>query len=104
MRGVADEIGLYFVTGKITNENYGTGLWWNVIHNPQRLNEIFGMACTFFGIRFVVSIPPIRTEEKIARLGEVNGFDYSTAKIVYRPLNIILTSTSAGLKKINFAW
>ncbi len=101
---VAEGIGLYFVTAKITNENYGTGLWWHVIQNPQRLNEIFGMACTFFGIRFVVSIPPIRTEEEIARLGEVNGFDYSTAKIVYRSSKIILKSTSAGLKKINFAW
>ena len=101
---VADGIGLYFVTGKIANEEYGTGLWWNVIQNPQRLNEIFGMAFTFFGIRFVLSIPPIRAEEKIGLLGEVNGFDYSTAKIVYRSSKIILKSTSAGLKQINLEW
>ena len=101
---VADGVGLYFVTSKITNENYGTGLWWNVIQNPKNLTEIFGMAFTFFGVRFVISIPPIRAEEKIAGLGQVNGFDYSTTKIVYRPYNITLTSNTAGLKRIDLEW
>ena len=101
---VADGVGLYFVTGKISNENFGAGLWWNAIQNPQRLEEIFGMAFTFFGVRFVVSIPPIRAEEKIAALGKVKDFDYSSAKIVYRPSNISLTSRTAALKQIDFEW
>jgi len=101
---VADGVGLYFVTGKISNSNYPTGLWWNVIQHTARREEILGMAFTFFGVRFVVSIPPIRAEDKIATLGEINGFDYSTAKIVYRPDNITLTSGSAGFKRILLEW
>jgi hypothetical protein len=62
------------------------------------------MAFAFFGVRFVISIPPIRAEDKIADLGEVNGFDYSSAKILYRPPNIGLTSSTAGLKRIDLEW
>lgn len=101
---VADGAGLYFVTGKVSNQDYGPGLWWNVIQNPKNLVEIFGMAFTFFGVRFVISITPIRAEEKIAGLGLINGFDYSSAKIIYRPSNIGLTSSTAGLKRIDLGW
>lgn len=101
---VADGVGLYFVTSKVSNQDYGPGLWWNVIQNPKNLAEIFGMVSTFFGIRFVISILPIRAEEKIAGLGLVNGFDYSNAKIIYRPPGIGLTSNTAGLKQINLEW
>ena len=101
---VADGVGLYFVTGRISNDNYPAGLWWNVIQHPTRRQEIFGLAFTFFGVRFVVSIPPIRAEDRIAGLGEINGFDYSAAKILYRPDNITLTSSSAGLKQIHLEW
>src|SRR5882672_6390789 len=88
---VIDGAGLYFVTGKVSNQDYGPGLWWNVIQNPSNLSEIFGMAFTFFGVRFVISIPSVRAEERIAGLGLINGFDYSSAKIIYRPSNIGLT-------------
>lgn len=101
---VADGVGLYFVTGKVSNQDYGPGLWWNVIQNPKNTAEIFGMAFTFFGVRFVISIPPIRAEGKIAGLGQVNGFDYSSAKILYRPSNIGLTSSTGGLKRIELEW
>jgi hypothetical protein len=59
---VPDGVGLYFVTGQISTDDFGPGLWWNVIRHPERQHEIFGMACTFFGIRFVISIPPFRHE------------------------------------------
>ena len=100
----ADGVGLYFVTSKITNEDFEPGLWWNVIQNHNNLNQIFGMAFTFFGVRFVISILPIRAEDKIAAMGSINGFDYSTAKIVYRPPSIGLTSKTAGLKRIDLVW
>lgn len=101
---IADGVGLYFVTGKVSNQDFGPGLWWNVIQNPKNTAEIFGMAFTFFGVRFVISIPPIRAEDKIASLGQVNGFDYSSAKILYRPPNIGLMSSTAGLKRIDLKW
>lgn len=101
---IADGVGLYLVTGKVSNDDSARGVWWNVIQNPQRLEEIFGMVLQFFGVRLVVSISPSRAEEKIAHLGEVNGFDYSTAQIIYRPSNIILVSDIAGRKDIHLEW
>src|SRR5882762_3171841 len=98
---VAEGVGLYFVTGKVSNTDFGPGLWWNAIQNPTNKAEIYGMTFTFFGIRFVISIPPIRAEEKIARMGLVKDFDYASAKILYRPPNIGLTSSTAGLKRID---
>jgi hypothetical protein len=95
---------LYFVTGKVSNEDFPSGLWWNVIQHAERREEIYGMAFTFFGVRFVVSIPPMRAEDKIAGLGTIKGFDYSKAKIVYRPANITLSSQSAGGKQIHLEW
>jgi hypothetical protein len=101
---IADGVGLYFVTGKVSNQDFGPGLWWNVIQNPKNTAEIFGMVFVFFGVRFVISIPPLRAEDKIASLGQVNGFDYSSAKILYRPPNIGLMSSTAGLKRIDLKW
>jgi len=101
---VADGVGLYLVTGKVSNTDFGPGLWWNAIQNPTNKAEIYGMTFTFFGIRFVISIPPIRAEEKIARMGLVKDFDYASAKILYRPPNIGLTSSTAGLKRIDLQW
>ena len=101
---VPDGVGLYFVTSKITNEDFGPGLWWNAIQHPQRRHEIFGMVVTFFGLRFVISIPPFRAETQIAGLGVVNGFDYSNAQIIYRPQGIALKSGTAGLKEIHLEW
>jgi len=101
---VADGVGLYLVTGKVSNTDFGPGLWWNAIQNPTNKAEIYGMTFTFFGIRFVISIPPIRAEEKIARMGLVKDFDFASAKILYRPPNIGLTSSTAGLKRIDLQW
>jgi hypothetical protein len=101
---IADGVGLYFVTGTVSNEDFPSGLWWNVIQHPEQREEIYGMAFTFFGVRFVVSIPPMRAEDRIAGLGKIKGFDYSTAKIVYRPANITLSSQRAGVKQIHLEW
>jgi hypothetical protein len=101
---IADGVGLYFVTGKLSSENYQGGLWWDAIQNPDNPAEIFGMAFTFYGIRFVISTPPIRAERKIAGLGLVKGFDYSYAKIIYRPSNISLKSGTGALKRIDLQW
>jgi hypothetical protein len=101
---VPEGVGLYFVTSQISNDNFGPGLWWNVIQHPERPHEIFGMAFTFFGLRFVISIPPFRAEAHIAGLGNVNEFDYSTARIIYRPLRISMMSGNAGSKHIHFEW
>ena len=100
----AEGVGLYFVTGKISNRDFGPGVWWNAIQNPDNKTEIYGMTFTFFGIRCVVSIPPIRAEQRIAAMGRVNDFDYASAKILYRPPNIGLTSSTAGLKRIDLQW
>jgi hypothetical protein len=62
------------------------------------------MTVTFFGIRFVVSIQPHRAEQKIAAMGLVNDFDYANANILYRPPNIVLTSNTAGSKRIYLRW
>lgn len=101
---VADGVGLYFVPGTISNDDFARGVSWNVIQNPHRLEEIFGMVFRFFGVRFVVSISPVRAEEKIADLGEVNGFDFSTAQTTYRPPSIDLASSVAGHKTIYLEW
>jgi len=101
---IADGVGLYFVTGKLSSENYQGGLWWDAIQNPANPAEIFGMAFTFYGIRFVISIPPLRAESKIAGLGLIKGFDYSSAKIIYPPSNVSFRSGTAGMKRINLQW
>ena len=100
---VPDGIGLYFVTGSISNEGYKNELSWDAIRIVSNAN-VLGMTFTFNGIRFVVSIVPVRLEEKIAKMGLVKGVDYSRAKIIYRPPEIVFTSNTAGRKVINLKW
>jgi hypothetical protein len=100
---VADGIGLYFLSGSINNENFTTGLSWNVINNRENGN-ILGMSFSFNGVRFIANLVPVRAEEKIASMGEVNGVDYSKAKTYYRPTNIVLGSSTAGRKTITLKW
>jgi|SRR3989338_6030787 len=101
---VPDGIGLYFVTGStITNQSYKNELSWDAIRIVSNSN-VLGMTFTFNGIRFVVSIVPVRLEEKIAKMGVVKGVDYSRAKIVYRPASIVLSSNTAGRKVVNLKW
>jgi len=99
-----DGVGLYFLTGALSNESYQTGVSWNAIRNLGAGGEIVGMTFTFNGIRFVVSAVPVRAEQHIAAMGNVDGVDYSNAKIFYRPANIVLGSTTAGRKQINLQW
>ena len=96
---------MYVVTGKVANNSESTtGLWWNTITDFNNRTLINGMTFTFFGVRFVVNILPIRAEEKIAAMGEVNGFDFSTAKIFYRPPGIEMKSATAAQKRIELEW
>lgn len=106
---VPDGVGLYFVTDKVSNNtNVTHGLWWNAIHDRGQLREgattVFGMTFTFFSVRFVVNTAIIRAEKKIAAMGKVNDFDFSTAKIIYRPPGISMRSNDAGEKRIELAW
>ena len=103
---VADGIGLYFVSGKVSSDaNTSTGVWWNSIHDHrERATTVFGMTLTFFGVRFVVNIAPIRAEQKIAAMGTLNDFDFSTSTIVYRPAGMVMNSGTAGQKRIELVW
>ena len=102
---VADGVGLYFVTGKVSNNSESpAGLWWNQINDSKNVDDVSGMTFTFFGVRFVVSTLPVRAESRIVAMGELNGFDFSTAKVVYRPPGIGMTSSPAGLKQIELEW
>ena len=62
------------------------------------------MTFTFFGVRFVVNILPIRAEQKIAAMREVNGFDFSTAKILHRPPGVQMNSGTAAQKRRELEW
>ena len=97
-------IGLYFVTGAVSNHGYKIGLSWNAIRNMSDAGVIVGMTFTLNDVRFVVSAAPGPAEKRIARMGVVNEVDYSKAKILYRPANIVLLSKTAGRKTIILEW
>jgi len=101
---IRDGIGLYFVSGGLSNTGYKTGVFWNAILNKSENDKIVGMLLTFNGIQFITCVVPIRAEELISKMGPVNGTDFSSAQIIYRPPNIIFDSTGAGCKRINFLW
>ena len=99
-----DGMGLYLVTGTVTNEPYKVGLSWNAIRSVSAGGRVVGMTFTFNGVRFVVSVIPVRAEQIIAKMGVVKGVDYSKAKTIYRPPNIVLNSNTAGRKQIDLQW
>lgn len=101
---IDDGIGLYFISNSVSAETTRDGVSWNVIWNPDQINQIFGMAIVFCGVRFVLSIIPMRVERQISELGVVNSFDYSKAQVAYRPPNIIFSNQNATQKRINFDW
>jgi hypothetical protein len=100
---VPEGAGLYLLSGGMTNEDYKTGLAWGPIRNHET-RKVLGMTFTFNGVRFVVSMLPVRAEDRIRANGVVDGFDYGATNITYRPRNIILGSSSAGKKTINLSW
>ncbi len=100
---VPEGAGLYLVSGGLTNENYKTGLAWGSVRNHQT-QKVLGMTFTFNGLRFVVSLLPTPGEEKIRMNGVVDGFDYGSANVTYRPRNITFGSNTAGRKIINLVW
>jgi hypothetical protein len=79
---VPDGVGLYFVTGKVNNHDYRNGLSWNSILN-RRTGQIVGMAFTFNGVHFAVTLIPIRAERLIGRLNSSGVVDYANAKVFY---------------------
>jgi len=100
---VADGIGLYLVSGSISNTNFTTGVSWNVINNRVD-GEVLGMSVLLSGIRFIVNVVPMRAEKKIASMGLVNGVDYTNSRNYYRPYNITLGSDTAARKTITLKW
>lgn len=101
---ITEGVGLYFISGAISNHDYRAGVSWSVIQNREQLGEIFGLVLEFFGIRLVVSIALMRAENIITGLGEINGFDYATAGVFYRAPNIVLSRQDAGQKAIYLKW
>ncbi|MDP3029267.1 MAG: hypothetical protein Q8O04_07195 [Deltaproteobacteria bacterium] len=99
-----DGIGLYFVSGGLSNTSYKTGVSWDAILNKCENDKIVGMLFTFNGIQFITCVVPVRAEELVSKMGLVNGTDFSSAQIIYRPPNIILDSADAGSKRINLIW
>lgn len=97
-------MGLYFLHGKISNEDYQIGLSWKAIRNRPSENRVVGMAFVLNGFRFVVSLVPVRAEPLLLKMGVIDGFDYALAKIDYRPRNIRLRSETAGQKIIHLTW
>jgi hypothetical protein len=97
-------MGLHFVTGAVSNDNFNVGLSWNGIRNLSRAGAIAGMTFTLNNVRFVVSAEAGPVEQRLAKIGLVNGVDYSRAKIYYRPRNIALLSKTAGQKTIFLEW
>lgn len=100
---VAEGIGLYFISGSISNESFTNGLAWNVINNLAN-GEVLGMSFSFNSVRFIANLVPMRAEEKIASMGVVNGVDYANAKTCYRPPNITLGGKTGGRKTITLQW
>ena len=101
---IRDGIGLYFVSGGLSNTGYRTSVSWNTILNKSENDKIVGMLLTFNGIQFIACVVPVRAEELISKMGLVNGTDFSAVQIIYRPPNIILDSADAGCKRINLLW
>jgi hypothetical protein len=97
-RPVTEGVGLYFISGAIDNEDYQSGLSWNVI-NDSAAGNVLGMSFAFCRVRFVVSIVAGRAQSKIAAMATVNAAD-----VHYRPPNIVMASSNAGRKVIRLAW
>jgi hypothetical protein len=98
-----DGAGLYFVSSSILHEDYQVSMACDAIRDPSN-GTVLGMSFDFSGLRLVVSILPLRAEQKIQGMGLVNGFDYGAAKVIYRPPNIIFNSDTAGQKTVYLKW
>jgi hypothetical protein len=96
-------LGLYFITGGVSNDGFKVGLAWNAIVN-RKTGRPDGMTFTFNGLRLAVTAISLRAEAQIRGLGRLKGFDYSAAKVLYHPPNIIMASETAGNKRINLEW
>jgi hypothetical protein len=95
-------LGLYFVTGAVSNDGFKVGLSWNGIRNLS--GALAGMAFTLSGVHFLVTAKPGPGEKRLRNVGLVGDIDYSQAKISYRPDNIALLSKTAGQKSILLEW
>jgi hypothetical protein len=100
----ANGMGLYFVNGKVSNQEFAVGISWNGIRNLTLGGILAAMTFTLNNVRFVVSGEPVMAGPLLARIGSINGVDYSSAQIVYRPTDVSLASQTAGSKRIALRW
>jgi hypothetical protein len=100
----AGGMGLYFVTGEVSNHEFTVGFSWNAIRNVTLGGIPAAMTFTLNNVRFVVSGEPVMAGPKLAKLGTIHGVDYSAAQIVYRPAKVTLASKTAGRKEISLQW
>ena len=97
-------IGLYFVSGKVSNADFRAGVSWTSIRNVAAGGEIVGMTFMLNSVRFVVSAQPGDAAPRLRRVGTVNDFNYAEANITYRPADITFTSPTAGQKQVLLNW
>jgi hypothetical protein len=103
-QSVPDGIGLYHVSDTVGPDNLDAGLFWNAVQAIEEPNEVMGLVMVFYGVRFVVTVAPGRSEDRIRKMGVVNRFDFSKSQIVYRPTSITFVSSNAGKKCITLQW
>ena len=97
-------MGLYFVAGTVNNHDFNVGLSWNGIRNVNDEGAIVAMAFKLNELHFVVSAVPGAAEGRLAKMGTMNGIDYSSVQVVYRPNNIVLRSHAGAGKTILLNW
>lgn len=104
-RSFSEGAGLYFISGKISNETFENGFSWNAIENYGREDKpVVGMTFTFNGVHFALIPIPVQAEKYLRDTGSVRGVDYQSASIRYHPQNITLQSQTGGTKKLILCW
>jgi hypothetical protein len=96
--------GLYFISGRIANTDFKTGVSWKAVRNQTAGGAVAAVLLSFCGIQFAVNLSGGVAEKQLATLGVVDGIDYSSSQIVYRPSDITLQSPTAGSKRIVLKW
>jgi hypothetical protein len=96
--------GLYFISGRIGNDEFKTGVAWKAVRNQSAGGAIAAVLLNFCGIQFAVNLTGGVAERQIAALGVVDGIDYSSSQIVYRPDSITMQSATAGEKRVILNW
>jgi hypothetical protein len=101
---IPDGIGLYHISDTVGPNNLYAGISWNSIQAVEKPNKVMGLSMIFYGVRFVVTVDPGRSENKIRKMGVANGFDFSKSQVAYRPKCITFFGSNAGEKCITLEW